>query len=463
MWRLFGLLGLVASAPIPGFEHEDVSDLIGIGSQAQGTAAWLEWNVQRELHLQNRAVERFRDKEKEVQHMEAAADLMPEGSEERGDLMRQAVHLRVELEREQAKNPELKQLLKAEAEAAAQAANEKSAPATEGSKIPRPAAFDAGKDAGKGAQKGLFGPAGSGIPAGGLFGLPPQAPQRSGMAAEPRSPALQQTLKPAAVAEGSSSASPQPVPPTRPQPAQPGRPHPMAPRAAQPQAVQAAVAAAPPAAQPTSPSGLENLGNQDAERRRKQNEELKRMLEEQIAEKERQRQDARSQRRGETGGEVLQNPMAPLQGRTPAVQPVRQEIETLGLLGMAEGFHGPTLAKKLAMMDEKHKALILLLTNLKTLEARWPQDLNPREARLQSRAVERLREKEREVLQAEANARQMPEGSDQRADMLRHALQLRVDFERAQARNPELRQFMAPELHHQDLVQTEFDRSLIVY
>lgn len=45
------------------------------------------------------------------------------------------------------------------------------------------------------------------------------------------------------------------------------------------------------------------------------------MLEEQIAEKERQRQDARSHRRGE--GDV-QNPMAPLQGRSPAVQPVRQ-------------------------------------------------------------------------------------------------------------------------------------------
>jgi len=58
------------------------------------------------------------------------------------------------------------------------------------------------------------------------------------------------------------------------------------------------------------------------------------MLEEQIAEKERQRQDARSQRRGE-GGDV-QNPMAPLQGRSPAVQPVRQAIGTLGL-GM-EGF-----------------------------------------------------------------------------------------------------------------------------
>lgn len=93
---------------------------------------------------------------------------------------------------------------------------------------------------------------------------------------------MQQTLKPAAVAEGRSSASPQPVPPTRPQPAQPGRPHPMGPRAAQPQAVQVAVPAVPavppvpavpvPAthavAQPTSPSGLENLGNQDAERRR---------------------------------------------------------------------------------------------------------------------------------------------------------------------------------------------------
>lgn len=67
------------------------------------------------------------------------------------------------------------------------------------------------------------------------------------------------------------------------------------------------------------------------------------MLEEQIAEKERQRQDARSQRRGE--GDV-QNPMAPLQGRSPAVQPVRQAIGTLGL-GMAERFHGPTLAKKM--------------------------------------------------------------------------------------------------------------------
>jgi hypothetical protein len=38
--------------------------------------------------------------------------------------------------------------------------------------------------------------------------------------------------------------------------------------------------------------------------------------------------------------------MAPLQGRSPAVQPVRQAIGTLGL-GMAERFHGPTLAKKM--------------------------------------------------------------------------------------------------------------------
>ena len=58
------------------------------------------------------------------------------------------------------------------------------------------------------------------------------------------------------------------------------------------------------------------------------------MLEEQIAEKERQRQDARSQRRGEGD---LQNAMAPGgQGRSP-VQPARQEIGTLGL-GWLQGF-----------------------------------------------------------------------------------------------------------------------------
>eukprot|EP00434_Breviolum_minutum_P031784 symbB.v1.2.028110.t1/scaffold2945.1/size66705/1 len=266
--------------------------------------------------------------------------------------MRQAVHLRVELEREQAKNPELKQLLKAEAEAMAAAQGNDKAAAKDGPKIPRPAAFDAGKDSGKGAQRGLFGPAGSGNPGGGLFGLPSAAPQRfngpeSRLQVEPRAELqqLQQTMKPTELQSD-------------------------APRGRPPLAVQRPVMPPTSPQGPSSPSGIDNLGQQDADRRRRQHEEMRRVLEEQIAQKERQKLEVKQ----------------------------REDLNHFG-----PGSHQGN--------PPQHPRV---------------QELNPREARLQSRALERLREKEREVLEAESNARQMPEGSDQRAEMLRHALQLRV-------------------------------------
>ncbi|CAK9067911.1 unnamed protein product [Durusdinium trenchii] len=164
------------------------------------------------------------------------------------------------------------------------------------------------------------------------------------------------------------------------------------------------------AASPQPSYGLGNLGAGEQDARRRKQEEVKRALEEQIAEKERQRE---AQRRPD-----------------PSAAPGRASPINPGPV--------PLRANAGAALPPQEYAR---------------EDLNPREARLQNRALERLREKEREVQQAEDTARQMPEGSDERADMLRHALQLRVDFERAQARNPELRQMMqapAPGIVHQD-------------
>eukprot|EP00930_Biecheleria_cincta_P048934 TRINITY_DN3418_c1_g2_i5.p1 TRINITY_DN3418_c1_g2~~TRINITY_DN3418_c1_g2_i5.p1 ORF type:complete len:1022 (+),score=235.96 TRINITY_DN3418_c1_g2_i5:266-3331(+) len=151
-----------------------------------------EWNAQRDLHQQNRLVGRIREKDTEVKQMEAAANLMPEGSDERGDLLRQAVQLRLEVEKEAARHPEVKAMLQAQSAAPQGKGTRNQAEGGGGSgkgNIPPPAAFNLGSIAsgpaaseGPGGRAGLFGPvAGTGGPAvdSRLFGLPGAAPNPS--------------------------------------------------------------------------------------------------------------------------------------------------------------------------------------------------------------------------------------------------------------------------------------------